>query len=126
MKPLLNEIRHNPLLWLLACGPVVFAAQKLKPQADRLLFVVSVLAIAAEKIDEAEVQEARQRAEARLREKLSDEEVASVTEVPFYPVGWVLCAFGKPARASRLNYMARSRRQGRALRSVGLRGAPPP
>jgi len=36
------------------------------------------MAIAAEHIDEAKVEEARQRAEARLREKLSDEEVASV------------------------------------------------
>jgi F-type H+-transporting ATPase subunit epsilon len=40
--------------------------------------VLTDLAIAAEKIDEAKVQEARQRAEARLSEKLSDEEVASV------------------------------------------------
>ena len=36
------------------------------------------MAITAEHIDEAKVEEARQRAEARLREKLSDEEVASV------------------------------------------------
>jgi F-type H+-transporting ATPase subunit epsilon len=40
--------------------------------------VLTDMAIAAEKIDEAKVQEARQRAEARLNEKLSDEEVASV------------------------------------------------
>ena len=40
--------------------------------------VLTDLAIAADKIDEAKVEEARQRAEARLREKLSDEEVASV------------------------------------------------
>ena len=45
MNPLLKEIRHNPLLWLLAFGPVVFAAQKLKPEAHTLLFVLSVLAI---------------------------------------------------------------------------------
>jgi F0F1-type ATP synthase epsilon subunit len=36
------------------------------------------MAIAAEKIDEAIVEEARQRAAARLNEKLSAEEVASV------------------------------------------------
>jgi F-type H+-transporting ATPase subunit epsilon len=36
------------------------------------------LAIAADRIDEAKAEEARQRAEARLREKLSDEEHASV------------------------------------------------
>ena len=35
-------------------------------------------AVAADRIDEAKAEEARQRAEARLREKLSDEEVASV------------------------------------------------
>lgn len=40
--------------------------------------VLTDLAVAADKIDEAKVEEARQRAEARLREKLSDEEVASV------------------------------------------------
>ena len=40
--------------------------------------VLTDLAIASEKIDEAKVEEARQRAEARLQEKLSDEEVASV------------------------------------------------
>ena len=45
MKQLLKEIRHNPLLWLLAFVPVVFAAAKLKPEAHTLLFVLSVLAI---------------------------------------------------------------------------------
>jgi Ca2+:H+ antiporter len=45
MKLLLQEIRHNPLLWLLAFVPVLFAAAKLKPEAHTLLFVLSVLAI---------------------------------------------------------------------------------
>ena len=45
MNPLLKEIRHNPLLWLLAFVPVLFAGQKLKPEAHTLLFVLSVLAI---------------------------------------------------------------------------------
>jgi len=45
MKQLLKEIRHNPLLWLLAFVPVVFAAEKLKPETHTLLFVLSVLAI---------------------------------------------------------------------------------
>ncbi len=45
MKTLLKEIFHNPLLWLLAFVPVVFAAAKLKPEAHTLLFVLSVLAI---------------------------------------------------------------------------------
>ena len=42
------------------------------------VIILTDLAIGAENIDEAKVEEARQRAEARLREKLSDEEVASV------------------------------------------------
>jgi Ca2+:H+ antiporter len=45
MNPLLKELRHNPLLWLLAFVPVLFAAAKLKPEAHTLLFVLSVLAI---------------------------------------------------------------------------------
>ena len=45
MKPLLKEIRHNPMLWLLVLVRVVFAAQNLKPGAHTLLFVLSVLAI---------------------------------------------------------------------------------
>src|SRR6187200_2242824 len=45
MGPLLKEIRHNPLLWLLIFVPVVLAAEKLKPEAHTLLFVLSVLAI---------------------------------------------------------------------------------
>lgn len=40
--------------------------------------ILTDMAIAAEHIDEAKAEEARQRAAARLQEKLSDEEVASV------------------------------------------------
>jgi F-type H+-transporting ATPase subunit epsilon len=40
--------------------------------------IVTDMAIPAENIDEAKAEEARQRAAARLREKLSTEEVASV------------------------------------------------
>jgi Ca2+:H+ antiporter len=40
-----KDIRHNPLLWLLAVVPVVFGAAKLEPEAHTLLFVLSVLAI---------------------------------------------------------------------------------
>jgi F-type H+-transporting ATPase subunit epsilon len=40
--------------------------------------IATNMAIAADKIDEAAVEEARQRAVARLRERLSSEEVASV------------------------------------------------
>jgi len=45
MNPLLKEIRHDPLLWLLVFVPVVFAAANLKPAAHTLLFILSVLAI---------------------------------------------------------------------------------
>jgi Ca2+:H+ antiporter len=45
MSQLLKEIRHNPLLWLLAFVPVVFAAQRVRPDAGILLFMLSVLAI---------------------------------------------------------------------------------
>ena len=40
--------------------------------------ILTDMAIRAEHIDEAKVEEARQRAAARLREKISDEEVATV------------------------------------------------
>jgi F-type H+-transporting ATPase subunit epsilon len=40
--------------------------------------ILTDLAVQADRIDEAKAEEARRRAEARLREKLSDEEVASV------------------------------------------------
>jgi Ca2+:H+ antiporter len=45
MNPLLKEIRHNPLLWLLALVPIVFVAHKLKAEAHTFLFVLSVLGI---------------------------------------------------------------------------------
>lgn len=45
MNSLLKEIRHNPLLWLLAFVPVVMVTAKLKPEAHTMLFVLSVLAI---------------------------------------------------------------------------------
>lgn len=40
--------------------------------------IVTDMAIPAERIDEAQVEAARERAAARLREKISDEEVATV------------------------------------------------
>jgi Ca2+:H+ antiporter len=45
MNALLQEIRHNPMLWLLAFVPVVFAAAKFSPESHTLLFLLSVLAI---------------------------------------------------------------------------------
>jgi F-type H+-transporting ATPase subunit epsilon len=40
--------------------------------------ILTDMAVAADKIDEAKIEEARQRAEARLRERLSEEEVATI------------------------------------------------
>jgi Ca2+:H+ antiporter len=45
MKPLVHEIRHNKLLWLLAFVPLVFVAENLDHDAHTLLFALSVLAI---------------------------------------------------------------------------------
>ena len=45
MKPLLEEIKHNRLLWLLVFIPVVFSAKQFTHDAHTLLFVLSVLAI---------------------------------------------------------------------------------
>jgi Ca2+:H+ antiporter len=45
MNPLLKEIRHNPLLWLLVFVPAVFIMEHLRPESGTLLFILSVLAI---------------------------------------------------------------------------------
>src|ERR1700751_3749341 len=45
MSALFKELRHNPMLWLLALVPVVLVAAKLAPTAYTLLLVLSVLAI---------------------------------------------------------------------------------
>ena len=45
MKLLLQEIRRNPLLWLLVFVPVALAAEKFNHEAHTLHFVLSVLAI---------------------------------------------------------------------------------
>ena len=45
---------------------------------DDRVSIVTDMAVRAESIDEARVEEARQRAAARLRDKISDEEVATV------------------------------------------------
>jgi len=45
MNPLLKEIRHNPLLWLLVFVPAIFACHKLKSESHTLLFALSVFAI---------------------------------------------------------------------------------
>ena len=45
MKPLLEDIRRNPLLWLLALVPLVLAVRLLAPHAHTVLFVLSILSI---------------------------------------------------------------------------------
>jgi Ca2+:H+ antiporter len=45
MHALLKEIRHQPVLWLLAFVPLVFIVEWLRPAAHTLLFALSVLAI---------------------------------------------------------------------------------
>jgi Ca2+:H+ antiporter len=42
---LLREVRRNPLLWLLAFVPVLFVVHALDPEANTLLFLLSILAI---------------------------------------------------------------------------------
>jgi hypothetical protein len=45
MQPLLKEIRHTPLLWMLVFVPAVLVAEKAAPHSHTLLFVLAVLAI---------------------------------------------------------------------------------
>src|SRR6476646_1331529 len=45
MRPLLHEIRRNPLLWQLVFVTAVLLVEKLRPEAHTFLFVLSVLAI---------------------------------------------------------------------------------
>jgi Ca2+:H+ antiporter len=45
MTLLVQEIRRNPLLWLLAFVPAVFVGASVAPEAHTLLFLLSVLAI---------------------------------------------------------------------------------
>src|SRR4051812_27193290 len=45
MTRLLLELRHNPILWLLAFVPIVFVAEAVNPEAHTRLFALPVLAI---------------------------------------------------------------------------------
>src|ERR671912_3077105 len=45
MNPLINEIRHNRMLWLLVFVPLAFVVAKIRPEAHTPLFVLSVFAI---------------------------------------------------------------------------------
>lgn len=45
MTPLLKEIRHSPLLWMLVFVPIVLIAETVTPSSHTLLFVLAILAI---------------------------------------------------------------------------------
>ena len=80
--------RHVPLIAQMVPGEMivrkdgrdVFVAtgEGLIEVTGNRVAILTDLAIQADRIDEAKAEEARQRAEARLREKLSDEELAAV------------------------------------------------
>jgi F-type H+-transporting ATPase subunit epsilon len=80
--------RHIPLMTQILPGEMIARTglhETFLAVGEGLVYItgdrVSILtdmAVAAENIDEAKAEEARQRAAARLREKVSDEEVASV------------------------------------------------
>jgi F-type H+-transporting ATPase subunit epsilon len=80
--------QHVPLITQMVPGEMIVrkdgrdvfvatGAGLIEVTADRVA-VLTDLAVPADRIDEAKAEEARQRAEARLREKLSDEEQAAV------------------------------------------------
>jgi F-type H+-transporting ATPase subunit epsilon len=80
--------QHVPLMTQLVPGEMIVrrgghdqflaVGEGLVEVTGQRVSILTDMAIAAEKIDEAMVEEARRRAEARLREKLSAEEIASV------------------------------------------------
>jgi Ca2+:H+ antiporter len=45
IDPLLAEIRHSRLLWLLAIVPFLFVAKAIRPETHAALFILSILAI---------------------------------------------------------------------------------
>jgi len=80
--------RHVPVLTQLVPGEMTVrkdAADTFFAVGEGLVLItndhvaiVTDMAVSADSIDEAKAEEARQRAAARLRQKISDEEVASV------------------------------------------------
>ena len=80
--------QHVPLIAMLIPGEIIVnrngvetflaVGEGLVEVTAKKVAIVTDMAIPSERIDEAKAEEARLRAEARLREKLSDEEVASV------------------------------------------------
>lgn len=45
MNPLLKEIRHSPVLWMLVFVPAVLVAESMAPTAHTALFILAILAI---------------------------------------------------------------------------------
>ena len=78
--PLLTQIVPGELIVRDGDGSETFLAvgEGLVEVTATRVAIVTDMAVAADGIDEAKVEEARQRAAARLRDKLEDEEVASV------------------------------------------------
>jgi F-type H+-transporting ATPase subunit epsilon len=80
--------RHVPLITYMVPGEMIVrkdgrdlfiaTGEGLVEVTGRRVAILTDLAIPADRIDEAKAEEARQRAEARLREKLSGEDIASV------------------------------------------------
>jgi F-type H+-transporting ATPase subunit epsilon len=78
--PLLTQIVPGELIVRDGDGQETFLAvgEGLVEVTGTRVSIVTDMAVAADGIDEAKVEEARQRAAARLRDKLEDEEVAAV------------------------------------------------
>jgi len=76
--PLMTQVAAGEVVALKAGQPLHLAVGEgfVQITGDRVA-VMTDMAIKAEDIDESQAEEARRRAEARLKEKLSDEEVAA-------------------------------------------------
>ncbi len=80
--------QHIPLMTQMVPGEIIVtkngqdtfiaAGEGLIEVTPERIAILTDMAIPADRIDEADVEEARRRAEARLHEKLTSEEVASV------------------------------------------------
>jgi F-type H+-transporting ATPase subunit epsilon len=80
--------RHVPLITYMVPGEMIVrkdgrdqfiaTGEGLVEVTGRRVAILTDLAIPADRIDEAAAEEARKRAEARLQERLSDEDIASV------------------------------------------------
>jgi F-type H+-transporting ATPase subunit epsilon len=83
--------QHEPLMTQMVPGEIIVqcngreeflaVGEGLIEITGERVSILTDMAVSAESIDEAKAEEARRRAEARLREKMSDEEVASVNAI---------------------------------------------